>query len=48
MVVGFGDKMVTDEGPISAQAGSPLSPLVGSLGLVLSIQEKDVDRRSSI
>jgi hypothetical protein len=31
MAVGFGDRMVTDEGPISAQAMGPLSPLVGSL-----------------
>ena len=49
--------MVTDVGPISAQAGGPLSPLVGSLislkalgslGLALSIQERDVDRHASI
>jgi hypothetical protein len=46
--VGRGDGMVTDEEPTSAQAGSLLSPLVGSLVPVLSIQEGDVDRRSSI
>jgi hypothetical protein len=47
-VVLDGDAMMTRMGPISAQAGGPLSPLVGSLGLALSIQERDVDRHSSI
>jgi hypothetical protein len=37
MAVGFGDKMVTDQEPISAQAGSPLSPLVGSLVLLKAL-----------
>jgi hypothetical protein len=43
-----GDAMATRKGPISVQAASPLSPLVGSLGPVLSIQERDVDGHSSI
>ena len=39
--------MVTRKGPINSEAEGPLSPLVGSLGLALSIQERDVDRHSS-